>query len=91
MIREFKDKPDYAQIIVVNAQNLLRQGDIRENVYVKSGDTMFLARGILATVEVFRDKFDQLVGDIDFTYGPLIKSGTTTGPTFRPLGNNNNN
>ena len=90
VIREFKDRPDYAQLIVVNAQNLLRQGDIRENIYVRSGDTMFLARGMLATVEVFRREIDKLVGDIDFTYGPLINSRTTTGPDFQPFGNNNN-
>lgn len=86
VIREFKDKPDYAQLIVVNAQNLLRQGDIRENIYVRSGDTMFLARGMLATVEVFRREFDKLVGDIDFTYEPIIKSRTTSGPKFGPFG-----
>lgn len=91
VIREFKDKPDYAQVIVVNAQNLLRQGDIRENIYVNSGDTIFLARGMLATIEVFKKQVMEDLLDIEFQYHPVIQGHRAiTGPSFRPLGDDNN-
>jgi hypothetical protein len=67
IIRAPKDPGEKVQVIVCNAQEVLRHGDIRENVYVKSGDTVFLARGILATVSEFQNQVDN-IAQIGWSY-----------------------
>jgi polysaccharide export outer membrane protein len=60
IIREPKESGGKVQLIVCNAQEVLRHGDIRENVYVKSGDTIFLARGMLASVANFIKQINRI-------------------------------
>jgi len=70
IVREPNVKKGHVKVIVVNIQNLLRKADIRENVYVKSKDVIFLARGWLSSVNNFKKEVNKLV-DFDVKLKPF--------------------
>jgi len=83
IIREPSTSKGHVKLIVVNIQDLLRKADIRENVYVKSKDVIFLARGWLSSVNNFKNEVNKLV-DFSVELQPASKhTGIMTEmPTF---------
>ena len=61
IIRESEKGGQPVKIIIVNAQDVLRKGDVRENIYVKSGDIIFLARGAFASVKYFQQQIQSVI------------------------------
>lgn len=74
IIREPKEG-EHTKIIVVNAQDVLRRGDIRENVYIRSQDVIFLARGWLASVEAFQKEVGKIM-EYSYSLNPKLSSAT---------------
>jgi len=85
VVRQPKTKNERTKIIVVDAQSLLRNGDVRENIYIQGKDIVFLARGWLSSVTNFRGQIDSLIG-MDFEYAPHQQAATFRGPRFSPWG-----
>jgi len=61
IIRHPRKPGEHAKIIVVNAQNVLRKGDIRENIYLESDDVVFLARGMYASIKYFKKELNHIL------------------------------
>lgn len=76
VIRPPQKEGGHVKIIVVNVQNILRKGDIRENIYLRSDDIIFLPRGGFATVKYVKNELLSLI-NMSFKYTPSTGSRWT--------------
>lgn len=73
VIRAPEKGENFVKIIVVNVQDILRKGDLRENIYLHSEDIIFLPRGGFATAKYVKDELLKLI-TLSFTYTPSTGS-----------------
>ena len=83
IVREPRTKGENAKIIVVNAQNLLRNGDIRENIYIRSKDVVFLARGAYESIAYFKEQINRIL-EASYKLHPAAATARHTGPIIKP-------